>query len=350
MTDRNDMIAPSRLGGRRRADESLADPTLAAANLTDDLQPILARESGVDHRYGEHGGFEPGLTKADDDQCQSVASVVADVDEFARGWIGRIRRLIHRSSQLIERESLLAGAIARLDQQKAEWTKRTAAKEERLRDQSKRLTEAWLEVESQRRKAIQGARVAATAGKKSHSGPVIAAPAGPVAGAQPVQQPAVAAGNPPAVAAGNPTAVAAGNPPAVAAGNPPAVAAGNPTAEPPANPVTSPVQGTSQVPVAPPPVNVNVPIGGNNAPISNAPIQTAPIQNGAVQNAAVTAMPQAMPQAMPLANAPVAVGRLPTATKASHGADALEPTEAATRQKIEEFKRMQRAIRSHRNK
>ena len=84
MTDRNDMIAPSRLGGRRRADESLADPTLAAANLTDDLQPVLAREPGVDHRYGEHGGFEPGLTKADDDQCQSVASVVTDVDEFAR--------------------------------------------------------------------------------------------------------------------------------------------------------------------------------------------------------------------------------------------------------------------------
>ena len=64
-----------------------------------------------------------------------------------------------------ETSTLLAGAIAKLDQQKNEWARRTAEKELSLRDQAKKLTEAWLEVEDQRRQKLQTARTTVTTGQ-----------------------------------------------------------------------------------------------------------------------------------------------------------------------------------------
>ena len=61
---------------------------------------------------------------------------------------------------MVERESLLVGAIAKLDQQKSDWTKRIEEKESGIREQSKLLSEAWLEVEAERRRTIQGSRAA----------------------------------------------------------------------------------------------------------------------------------------------------------------------------------------------
>ncbi|MEL6106624.1 MAG: hypothetical protein AAFU85_11325, partial [Planctomycetota bacterium] len=84
------------------------------------------------------------------DARDSLNTIVQDVEQFARDWIGRVRRILQRSSQLIERESLLAGAIAKLDQQKSDWMKRTREKEAALLEQSKMLSEAWLDVEAQR--------------------------------------------------------------------------------------------------------------------------------------------------------------------------------------------------------
>ncbi|MDV6028592.1 MAG: hypothetical protein F9B45_00475 [Phycisphaera sp. RhM] len=277
MTDRNDMIAPSPLGG------------------------------GSD---SPGTGVPPVNAPGDRSQAEAIGSIVFDVEHFARGWIGRIRRLIHRSSQLIERESLLAGAIARLDQQKTEWSKRTAAKEEGLRDQSKRLTEAWLEVESERRKAIQGARAAATVANTSGIGPVV---------------PSVPAG----VSTG--TIPAAGLPQSPNAGPPPIA----PAAEPPRDPnVQSPAAMQRQLPAAPPPVNINVPVCGPNTP---------PPADGRGGSPVI-----------PVGNAPILPGQPATGYQGASTEDrdqqaALEHAEAARQQKIEEFKRMQRAIRSNRN-
>ena len=41
----------------------------------------------------------------------SFGVVVQDVEQFARTWIGRARQIFQRTSQLIERESLLAGPL-----------------------------------------------------------------------------------------------------------------------------------------------------------------------------------------------------------------------------------------------
>ncbi len=275
MTDRNDMIAPSPPGG-------------GSDSPGTSLPPVNA--------------------PVDRSQAEAIGSIVFDVEHFARGWVGRIRRLIHRSSLLIERESLLAGAIARLDQQKTEWSKRTAAKEEGLRDQSKRLTEAWLEVESERRKAIQGARAAATAANKPGIGPVV-----------------------PAVHAGVPNGTipaAAGHPQPPSAGAPQIA----PTAEPTRDPARpSPPATHGQMPAAPPPVNVPV-CRPNASPPADGP---------------------GGPPLMPVGNAPILPGQ-PAVCQGSqthqHNPQAgLEHAEADRQQKIEEFKRMQRAIRSNRS-
>ncbi|WP_372897174.1 hypothetical protein [Stieleria sp.] len=278
MTDRNDMIAPLPLGG------------------------------GSD---SPGTGVPPVIAPLDGSQAEAIGSIVFDVEHFARGWIGRIRRLIHRSSQLIERESLLAGAISRLDQQKTEWSKRTAAKEEGLRDQSKRLTEAWLEVESERRKAIQGARAAATVANKSAIGPVVpSVPAGVSTGTMPT-------------AAGLPQPTGAGPLPIA------------PAAEPPRDPnLPSPAAIQRQMPAAPPSVNVNVPVCGPN---------TAPPADG-----------RGGSPVMPVGNAPILPGQPASGYQGASTQDrdqqaALEHAEAARQQKIEEFKRMQRAIRSNRS-
>lgn len=292
MTDRNNSIAPS---------------PLAAGNPAVGIQRFFSQEIGADSQSS--GGQEDDVQTAaigaiDLQQCESVASVAADVEAFTRAWIGRIRRLIHRSSQLIERESLLAGAISRLDQQKAEWSKRTAVKEEGLRDQSKRLTEAWLEVEAQRRKAIQGARVAATGTGKSGAGPVIATP---VHGNQTSQQPVVT----PAAGAPNPTAPGPG-----------AHVAHDPVM--PQSPA-GPVHGA-----AAPTINMNVPVCGNARPVGGP-------------------LPAAGPM-MSVGNTPVVSGRPAPNTTESGDQEAFEQAEALKRQRIEEFKRMQRAIRSSQNK
>lgn len=265
MTNRNNTIDPSRRSDRDQTGEIRSGRSLADGNLAVDLQRVSTSPGA------------PQLLKSTENQTDSIIAIVADVEGFARGWTGRIRGLIHRSSELVERESLLAGAIARLDQQKAEWTDRTAAKEDDLRDQSKRLTKAWLDVESARRKAIQGARVASTASNKTFSGPVVAAPVQPVGLPQPIQQP-------PATANISRVEAPVGTP---------------------ASPAGSVRPNSAPVRSAPPMVNVNVPI---------------------------------------------AVCYASAGGGDSSGDDAFAHAEAATRQKIEEFKRMQRAIRSNRNK
>lgn len=310
MKNRNNTLPPSASGNRNQAEENSAGRALAGINLTDDLQRVLSTESGLGNHVGNACALSPQRSPLGGRECESMISIVADIEEFARGWTGRIRRLIHRSSQLIERESLLAGAIARLDKQNAEWCNQTATKEDEIRDHSKRLTEAWLEVESARRKAIQGARVSATAGNQTLSGPVIPAPAPTVVGPHPVQQSDVTDNTSTAEAPVDATVDAAANS---------------------AMPVRA--AGLSQTPAVR--VNVNIPLGGRNA---------------AVQNAALHAGLTSAPRAMSLTNAPIAVCYPLSGTGESGRHDDFASAEAATRQKIEEFKRMQRAIRSNRNK
>lgn len=247
-------------------------------------------------------------------QCESLSAVLTDVEDFARDWIGRVRSLIHQSSQLIERETLLAGAIARLDQQKADWNRRTAAKEEHMRDQAKRLTEAWLEVESERRKQIQGAQVQGAqvqgAGAASLGG---AASAGAQAS------------------------------------------------------VTSPAQGNMQVPAqrqAPAqglaPAQSLAPAQGYaqshpqpSASVAHAQRIVGPSQStdGPAPIPAQQPAPQVAPRGPVMAtvtNAPVASGFTPSVSVGeSVSADAV--AEAQKRQRIEEFRRMQRSIQSNRN-
>ncbi|MCA9138376.1 MAG: hypothetical protein KDB00_16510 [Planctomycetales bacterium] len=273
-------------------------------------------------------------SRSGEDQIESLEAVVLDVEEFARGWIGRIRKLIHRSSQLIERESLLAGAIARLDQQKAEWTKRTASKEQGLRDQSKKLTEAWLDVEAERRKAIQGARVAASAANKPNGGPVLAAPISPVSVSQPTVQPVVGAVAP-QIAGGYPMPHSVpqqgGNQQLASKGAGMPVEPGTPLK---GGHEMGQVQMPAASPQVNPPVHVNMPVGG---------------QNFSIQNNAVIGNVPAHMQGMAVPNAPINAGGSTSSGEELGGNDAFGQAEAATRQRIEEFKRMQRAIRSNRN-
>lgn len=194
----------------------------------------------------------------------SLNTIVQDVEQFARGWIGRVRKILQRSSQLIERESLLAGAIAKLDQQKSDWLKRTREKEAALLEQSKMLSEAWLDVEAQRRKAAQGVRASQAAG---------------------VGRVARSAGAPPVVA---PVSVV------------------EPTTE-----AASPSESS----VAPPVIS-NPPV----APVGNTPTDS-------------------------VANVPVN-----TMNQATNTNSGDVDQEAAARERIDEFKRMQRALRSNRNR
>lgn len=144
-------------GGRSAAAQPLVGPK----------QPVQARPA-VPHKTPQGNGA-PQVNQVEDSVAEppseksrdSVESIATDVEQFTRDWVGRIRKLIHRSTQLVERESLLAGAIAKLNDQKSEWSKRTAERERSLKEQAERLTEAWLEVETERRKAIQGKRQSA---------------------------------------------------------------------------------------------------------------------------------------------------------------------------------------------
>ncbi|MEM6469128.1 MAG: hypothetical protein AAF802_06125 [Planctomycetota bacterium] len=201
----------------------------------------------------------------------SVEQIATDVEQFTRDWIGRIRRLIHRSSQLVEREALLAGAIAKLNEQKGDWSKRTAERERSLKEQTERLTEAWLDVETERRKAIQGARKSAAKQRVSQ----VQTSQAPVA---PITQ-------------------------ATNAADPPPNESEHPIIESQAT-----LQETAEQVADPGATNVT-----DNIPVPIAPIPTMghPLQNQPISNT---------------------------------------DTGAASRQKIEEFKRMQRAIRSSRNR
>lgn len=225
----------------------------------------------------------------------SFSVVVQDVEHFARTWIGRARQIFQRTSQLIERESLLAGAIAKLDQQKSEWIQRTREKEAGLMEQSKMLTEAWLEVEAQRRKAAQGVRSGQNTGRvvRPVGAPPVVAPAV-------VVEPARMPGNVAEPLAAAPESVVSTDPSNTV--NPGDVAGGeNPNA-----------------------------VVATQGPIANAPV-------------------------MPVTASPVdSVTNIPVNTSASlHPADQAseEPNkQAANRERIDEFKRMQRALRSNRNR
>ena len=327
----------------------LAPAGLGAAEVGQIRKPAPQAGSPVGHAAGHASGQAAVGSREHETRLsgspisaaeqEAIGSIVSDVEEFARGWIGRLRRLIHRSSQLIERESLLAGAIARLDQQKAEWNKRTAAKEAGLRDQSKRLTEAWLEVEAERRKAIQGARAAASASTKPGGGPIVATPIAPATGTPvtgvphpiaaaantnvPVAAPApiAATQNCPADATAVATKANALPQPAPQAGK---LAGGHHSGGPvPANHVAAGDNSANQMPAAPPQVNVNVPVGGS--------------------------VPASAPMP-PMAITPIPPGGNTSTGEIPGEDEAFQQAEAATRQKIEEFKRMQRAIRSNRHK
>ena len=295
------------------------------------------------------GGVEPNSTgdvgtESSVHQCESVAGIVGDVEEFARGWIGRIRQLIHRSAQLIERESLLAGAIAKLDHQKAEWTKRTVAKEEALRDQSKKLTEAWLEVESERRKAIRGSRVS-NIPSSGTSVPGAGIPGAGIPGAGIPGAGIPGAGIPGAgiSGAGIPSAV----PPSPHASNV-GVSGSNQLPQPVVSVQTT--AGTAGSPVMPSPIQNTTPLGSastppsasvNVAPQVGGPAMTAPTRPTITESLAEQSV--SGPQESPPVNEALA-------DQVGSSERSQEEMEAATRQRIEEFKRMQRAIRSNRSR
>ncbi|MCO8124658.1 hypothetical protein NHH03_23165 [Stieleria sp. TO1_6] len=247
---------------------------------------------------------------SDDQANESLDLIVTEVDNFAREWIGRIRRLIHRSSQLIERESLLANAMSRFDRENAEFNKRSSAKEEGLKEQAKRLTAAWLDVEVERRKALQGARAAVAVAKKATA----ASPNPAVAGGPVVPAPAV----------GNAAAQAAAK-------------------------AASQMPGAPQIPRAP-----QMP-GAPQMP--NAPRMGLPPQSDQAMPRTVASGPQPPPKVKPIGatgpqptavSGPIAPARLAPDPEAA-SRDEYEQAEAASRQRIEEFKRMQRAIHSNRN-
>jgi hypothetical protein len=275
MTDHNETIPASRLGERTEAGVIGPEQIRRSAKET-----VVG--DGVDQACAS-------VLEVNAPECESLLSVVSDVDGFARGWIGRIRGLIHRSSQLVERESRLADAITRLDEQKAEAAKRHASREQELEDQAKRLTEVWLEVEEERRKAIQGGRPVTTAVTKPIGGPVVAQPVQPVAPLP--HQPTGTSGS------------------------------------------VQSANGQSQMPAAPPLVDVNAPVSGPEPPAPNA--STSPPA-------------PAVGPPMPLTNAPISASQFPSPPPDRAVADAVEQAEAATRQKLEEFKRMQRDIRTNR--
>ncbi|MFU7562175.1 hypothetical protein ACMFWY_26050 [Roseiconus sp. JC912] len=227
--------------------------------------------------------------------AESLREISSDVELFTRSWIARIRRLINRSAQLLERESLLAGALAKLDQQKSEWSKRTAERELALRDQAKMLTAAWLEVEAERRKSMQGGRVGASVAGSSNVNRAVS----PVAVVSPVLPQ-----NPPAASTQPPTSV---------------------------EPAASVVEHEPVAPTTPSPASVP----------DASPSSTGP--NPAGQNSVINHAPQ-------VANRPILPGGGMSHQPSSLDESVQCENDAQSRQRIEEFKRMQRALRSNRNR
>ena len=303
MMNRNETIVPARpVDGASPANVPLVGPR---------SQPPLRSATGHSTNQSPLAELMTGSGRQDSDQTlaqsntglggpsishqqsESIGSIVVDVEEFARNWIGRVRQLIQRSSQLIERETLLAGAIARLDQQKAEWNKRTAAKEANLRDQAKLLTEAWLEVESERRKHIQGVSAAAV-----HS-------AGPISA---VHQTAPSPQRPVQPAPPSPHASRPGGHDAAPTGQGPAPIVNTPPMAAPATPRPQPG-------------------------VSDGPAPVLPMGDAAMAT---------------VQNAPVSAGS-PIASPRHDDPQTCESAERQKRQRIEEFRRMQRSIQSNRN-
>ncbi|KAA5544599.1 hypothetical protein FYK55_09810 [Roseiconus nitratireducens] len=243
-------------------------------------------------------------------QGESMREIIGDVEQFTRGWIGRIRDLLQRSSQLIERERLLAGAIARLDRQQSEWSKRTQAKEATLEDQSKLLTEAWLSVESERRRTIQGNKAAA-AGASAVVSPTI-----PAQTETSQSEPANGV-SPPAAETKEPTAPAASTPDSPAVTTDQKDFQADPAARspvPPPNGATAPVASQTPLPNRVTATQVNV---------ADTFTRQRPVQcSGDAGSTSATGQNCTDPERM----------------------------EAITRERIERFRRMQRAIRSSRNK
>ncbi|WP_436717851.1 hypothetical protein U8335_14505 [Roseiconus lacunae] len=247
---------------------------------------------------------------------ESLRSISYEVEQFTRQWFTRIRRVINRSAQLLERESLLAGAIAKLDQQKSEWSRRTAERELALRDQAKQLTAAWMEVEAERRKSLQGGRMAAPMGAMpmGTAGPVVRTASPPVSVSPP--SPTTITG---------PTTITNATSPGTTAEATPSVHLTDRDAEQtiaPSDRSSTTVGHTAHQSHQPPPISS--PTGAGNA-------------------ASRSGVP-------PVANRPI----LPTSNSSidDEGLSEQERCEAdaQSRQRIEEFKRMQRALRFNRQR
>ena len=310
----------ARLGDRHEDGSHLADQIIQAIQSDREIAPV-----------------DDETASSDGSNADSLQQISQDVDQFARGWIGRGRKLLQRSSQLVERETMLAGAIARLNQQQSEWSKRTSDKDAEIKEHSARLTEAWLEVEAARRKAIQGARAAATGRKLPPRpggvvGPVV--PVQPEGAVAPVANPVVAT-HPvvPGEEADHP--LTASN-----SGVPLSQTLPQPVVPAPVVPSTVAAHGQ----VAPQPVNVQY------APQSGLPT--------AVPLGPPAGLPQPSNSSHPQQNvqgSPVATGfPAPISSTASESStdpeQAQQLIEAAKQKKIEEFQRMQRALRSTQNK
>ena len=138
------------------------------SNLADRIAAgMLARAEGEAEHVATVDANESSQQQFSDTRIDSVQRVALDIDEFLRGWIGRLRQVVIRASQLAEQEEMLKSTLAAVDAQQAEWARQTEARERAIQQQTKMLTEAWLELEEQRREKLQhgGGTVARNAGQ-----------------------------------------------------------------------------------------------------------------------------------------------------------------------------------------
>lgn len=98
---------------------------------------------------------EPLPEQAVDPRVDVVGEVLGEVDQFVRSWVGRFRHVVIRASQLTEQEVNLKKTLAAIDAQQAEWTRRTEDRERTLEEQTKLISEAWLNLENERRAKLQ---------------------------------------------------------------------------------------------------------------------------------------------------------------------------------------------------
>jgi hypothetical protein len=191
------------------------------------------------------------------------------------------------------------------------------------------LTEAWLEVEAERRKVAQGGRPVGQAGQVGQAGGVI---------------PATAPGGQRSASPVRPTVV------------PQTIQT---TASPPghANSANSPQTGRppsgTAEPITPRPSMQNTPVIPQDTPPPPTPGTPAGTGCGdAAPTAAGPIHPGAAGSGFPFSNAPSPPTSVPntpiqpdSTSESNHHPDAVD---TASRERIEEFKRMQRALRAHR--